>query len=419
MPSPSPSPVFLNPSAKSWRYTPPSPTGNHPPPTDTETKTETPVQTFHRLLPNHAPTPLHSLPAVATALNLAHVLLKDESHRAGLPSFKILGASWAVYRAVAAALGIDAISNLLSPSKPPQKNGPPFDPLTSLGAAARAAGRRLTLVTCTEGNWGRAVARMAAYVGVAVVVYVPAHVPEATRGLIRGEGAEVRVVEGDYDDAAGAARRAAGEGGGEGGGDGAVLVMDIGWEGFEVVPQWVVEGYQTMLDESDAQVLRMTGGRPATHAVVPVGCGSVAQAVAQHFKSATRERGVDSPAAAVLAVELDTAACLRASLENGTMVSVPTGDSIMCGMNCGTLSTTAWPILKLGIDGTVVVSDVEAHNAVQELEVHGFKAGPCGSSTLAALEKSCKTERVNLGLSEESIVVLYCTEGHREYITPV
>ncbi|AEO53728.1 hypothetical protein MYCTH_2295441 [Thermothelomyces thermophilus ATCC 42464] len=409
----------------------------HPPPSS-----RAPALALHRLLPGYAETPLHSLPSVARELGLGHVLLKDESRRFGLPSFKILGASWAVYRAVAEHLqrrstGLDhhaAVSRLLDSLRGAGGWGadsPVVGPTAAATATATATatgremglGLELEIVTCTEGNWGRAVARMAAYLGAAAVVYVPAHVPETTRDLIRGEGAEVRVVEGSYDAAVDAARGAAEEN------DGALLVMDIGWEGYETVPQWVVEGYQTMLDELDTQVLRVTGGQPATHAVVPVGCGSIAQAVAQHFKRPAREpqggsraaagaAGAGAAAAAVLGVEPDTAACLRASLETGNMVSVPTQDSIMCGMNCGTLSTVAWPVLRTGVDASVVVSDVEAHRAVTELEALGIQAGPCGASALAALKRACEAEREKLQLSEKSVVILFSTEGRREYTAP-
>ncbi|MEA2180521.1 MAG: diaminopropionate ammonia-lyase, partial [Solirubrobacteraceae bacterium] len=55
---------------------------------------------FHRGLPGYAPTPLRELPSVAAELGLARVALKDESSRLGLPAFKVLGASWAVERAL-------------------------------------------------------------------------------------------------------------------------------------------------------------------------------------------------------------------------------------------------------------------------------------------------------------------------------
>jgi len=60
---------------------------------------------FHRLLPGYVETPLVDAPKLASALGVGKVFVKDESSRLGLPAFKILGASWAVYRAVEERLG--------------------------------------------------------------------------------------------------------------------------------------------------------------------------------------------------------------------------------------------------------------------------------------------------------------------------
>ena len=152
-----------------------------------------------------------------------------------------------------------------------------------------------------------------------------------------------------------------------------------------------------------------------THAIVPVGCGSIAQAVTKHFKSATRE----SYETRVIAVEPTTAACLKSSLEAGKMSKVETGDSIMCGMNCGILSTTAWPVLKRGVDVSVVVSEVESHKAVEELDQLGVHAGPCGAASLAALRRLCEEARGDCALDEDSVVVLLCTEGSRKFEVPI
>lgn len=165
-----------------------------------------------------------------------------------------------------------------------------------------------------------------------------------------------------------------------------------------------------MLLESDRQILSLLG-RPATHAIVPVGVGSIAQAVTQHFKSSAR-----NPAGRVITVEPDTAACLKTSLEHGKIVTVETEDSIMCGMNCGTVSTTAWKVLKDGVDASVIVTDKEAHETVQYLHDYGVMAGPCGAATLAALRRIAAAGAVGLG--PDSVVVLYCTEGAREYVLP-
>src|SRR6476646_10373795 len=60
---------------------------------------------FHRRLPGYRPTPLIEAPALARLLGIGRVLVKDESSRLGMPAFKILGASWAVYRALGKRLG--------------------------------------------------------------------------------------------------------------------------------------------------------------------------------------------------------------------------------------------------------------------------------------------------------------------------
>lgn len=151
-----------------------------------EPRSEAAVLRFHQRLPDYRETALRPLPSVASELGLSSVLLKDESDRFGLPAFKILGASWCIYRVVGEVLGLGAevADGALS--------------LAELGGAARDAG--LSLVTSTDGNCGRAVARMAAYLGIPARVLVPAFVDEATRAKIRAEGAEVLEVDGSYDD---------------------------------------------------------------------------------------------------------------------------------------------------------------------------------------------------------------------------
>ncbi|KAI1114010.1 pyridoxal-phosphate dependent enzyme family protein [Nemania sp. NC0429] len=351
------------------------------------------VLTFHETLPGYGPTALRALPGVARELGLGHVLVKDESSRFGLPAFKILGASWAAYRAVGWRLGVPVADGQIS--------------VAELGARARRAG--VEIVTATEGNCGRAVARMARLMGVPARVWVPSFMPEATRELIRGEEAEVVVVDGSYDDLIPILQEEADD-------RDTILVLDVGFEGYTDIPKYFVQGYGTMLAEADEQVLEATGQIAATHAVVPCGAGSVAEAVTAHYKSAGR-----GSRAAVLAVEPTGAACLHASLKAGRPVTIQTEETIMNGMNCGTLSTTAWPVLEAGIDASIVISDAECHAAVQELEAAGIHAGPCGAAALAALRKACAETagvREELGLDASAVVVLYCTEGPREYPVP-
>src|SRR5688572_8631933 len=140
---------------------------------------------FHRTLPGYAPTPLVEAPAAAAALAVRRVLVKDESSRLGLPSFKVLGASWATYRALCERLGLDPEPVV------------PMDTLRERLLDGPAVG----LVCATDGNHGRAVARMARTLGLEATVLVPATMVEARRAAIAGEGARVEVVDGTYDDA--------------------------------------------------------------------------------------------------------------------------------------------------------------------------------------------------------------------------
>lgn len=204
---------------------------------DHDRKVEANVLGFHRKLPHYEETPLHSFPGLAEELELGHVFVKDESKRLGLPSFKILGASWAVFRAVGEELGLnldslenDAVAEVGLAEGAVEGRFVSTPGWQKLASDARE--QELSLVTCTEGNWGRAVASMAKYLSIPVKIFVPSFMPETTLARIRSEGtkAVVERVEGNYDDSVAAARREATTR------EGAILVMDMGWDGYEKIP---------------------------------------------------------------------------------------------------------------------------------------------------------------------------------------
>lgn len=157
--------------------------------------------------------------------------------------------------------------------------------------------------------------------------------------------------------------------------------------------------------EIDEQCQESTGRSPNL-IICPVGVGSLAQAVVAHYKS-------QDPPSTVMTVEPDTAACLKTSLENGQMVSIPTGNTKMCGMNCGTVSMTAWPILRNGVDASITVTDDESTHAQETLKDMGIGIGPCSAATLAALLSIFEEEKEKLHLNCDSVIVLLGTEGPR------
>ncbi len=119
---------WSNPDARQWRCPPPS----------------ADVLPFHSGFPGYAPTALIETPSLARELGVGRVFVKDESSRFELPAFKVLGVSWAVYRALSERAG-----GLIEPAQ--------VDRIRERVAALLP----LELVTATDGNHGRAVARMA------------------------------------------------------------------------------------------------------------------------------------------------------------------------------------------------------------------------------------------------------------------
>ncbi|HEY3483756.1 MAG TPA: diaminopropionate ammonia-lyase [Ilumatobacteraceae bacterium] len=324
------------------------------------------ARAFHERLAGYDVTPLAELPAIARRLGVGRVFAKDESRRLGLPAFKALGASWAVRRV-----------------------------LDRIGASDP-----VTVVSATDGNHGRAVARFAVQFGQRATVLVPTGVhPEAVRA-IRAEGAEVVQVDGTYDDAVEMAGRLGDE-------NGHVLVQDTAWTGYEEVPRWIVDGYDTLFVEIDEQLAPRGVGRPDL-VVVPTGVGSLLQAALVHYRRADADART-----AVASVEPVNAACVQASLMAGRPVTVATGFTTMAGLNCGTVSSLAWPAIVAGLDAALVTDDRSAAHATDALAEQGVDAGPCRAASLAALFDVDDDDafRSHVGIDGDATVVLLVTEG--------
>ena len=141
-------------------------------------------------------------------------------------------------------------------------------------------------------------------------MYLPARSVAARRSAIAGEGAEVVIVDGTYEEAV--ARAAA-----DGAAPGVFELADVGASG---PAEWVIDGYATLFSELDTD---------SSVALVPVGVGSLGAAAARWGAAA----GVP-----VLAVEPDVAACLTASLAAGEPTVVDTPGTAMAGLDCAEVS---------------------------------------------------------------------------------
>src|SRR4051794_6048893 len=298
-------------------------------------------------MPGYAPTRLASAPGAAAALGLQRLLVKLEVERYGLPSFKVLGASWATCRALSRRAGL----------------AEPAATFDELRAVAAALGD-LTLVAATDGNHGRAVAHMARLLGLHARILVPADIAPARVAALESEGAQVDVTRGDYDAAvAKSAALASAD---------HLVISDTSWPGYRDVPAWVADGYGTIfaeLHEQRADDIELV--------VVQIGVGALASATV---------RALAAPGRHVLGVEPLDADCALRAVRDGDDAQAPGPHrSVMAGLNCGVASPLALPDLRAGIDAFCAVEDQAVEDAVRLLLDDGLTCGETGAAGVAGL----------------------------------
>lgn len=243
---------------------------------------------------------------------------------------------------------------------------------------------------------------MARLLGLEARIFVPADMVAARVEAIASEGAAVTVVDGDYDAAVARSAEEAGER--------CLVISDTAWPGYESVPLWVIEGYSTILWEVEDELARRGEAGPDLVAA-QIGVGAFAAAVISHFRAS---RGAGPK---ILGVEPEGAACMLASVEAGRVVGLPAfRPSIMSGLNCGTPSAVAWPIVSKGTDVFVSIEDDWARRAMRALADAGVVSGETGGAGLAgllALANGAEHEQTRrlLGMGEETTVLVFNCEG--------
>ncbi len=360
-------------------------------PADEECLGRTACESAARLLGRleaHRPTPLISLPALAAALGVGGLHVKDEGGRHGLGSFKALGGGHAVLRLVLEAAE--------------RRIGGPVSEDRLLDPDVRTVASAMTMACASDGNHGRAVAAAASWAGARAVVFLHERVSGERATAIAGLGAEVVRVPGTYDDSvAEASRRAAASGW--------TLVSDTSWPGYERIPRLVMQGYTVMANEALAAL-----PAPPTHVVVQAGVGGLAAAVAGHLALAL---GRARPT--VVVVEPARAACLFESARAGRRVTIAPGEpTVMAMLECYEPSLVAWSVLARTADAFMTVDEPHAVEAMRVLARpragdRAIVAGESGGVGLAGLLRLAADDgaRAALGIDAGARVLLFNTEG--------
>ena len=319
--------------------------------------------------PGYDPTPLVALSGLAAELGLKQLWYKDEAERFGLGSFKALGGAYAIQRLM----------------------------------AQRESDAPLTVATATDGNHGRSVAWGARNFGARAIIYIHAEVSAGREAALEEQGAEVRRIEGNYDDSVRLCAEEAER-------EGWQVVSDTSWPGYRTIPGDIMAGYSVMAGE----IVQQLAGEQPSHVLVQGGVGGLAAAVFESFDEAW---GAEAPR--FIIVEPELAACLYASAKAGEPAAVEIEEeTLMAGLSCGEVSLLAWEPLSWGTADFLTMPESLVVPSMTLLARSPFGdapvvAGESAVAGLAATLAACRQEALKsaLGLDADSRVLVIGTEG--------
>jgi diaminopropionate ammonia-lyase len=332
------------------------------------------------LAPAYAPTPLLDLRDLASELGLTQLLVKDEGRRY-LGSFKSLGGAYAGLCALARIAGTD------------------------IGGVCDRGNRRAALpalICASAGNHGLAVAAAARFAGAPAHIYLHSGVPAHRARRIAAQGAEIRWVDGAYDDAVEIAAEAARAGEG-------ILIADTADDPSDPIVADVMAGYGIIAAEIRDQVASAGYPRP-THLFVQAGVGGLAGAMAAELKS-----WLAAPAIVVI-VEPEKAACVAAALVENRLVRVA-GDlkTVAEMLSCGRASAPAIEELRRNDARAIAVSEAELVEAPRALGAAGGPlTTPSGATGFAGLKRAIAGKDGEFAIGERSRILLIVSEAATE-----
>lgn len=334
-------------------------------------------------------TPMWDLPDAAAALGVARVSVKDESFRSPLGSFKALGAPIALIRLILRHWHTHDL-----------------DPKSLIEGKYATLLSNVTVISATDGNHGKSLAAAARDIGCQCVIVLHANVSVEREEAIALYGATIIRIKGSYDESVEHAAKLAVENGWH-------VVSDTSYEGYEVIPRDVMQGYGVISAEAIRQ-LDDAAVRPFTHVFLQGGVGGLAAGVASYF---WERYGSQRPA--FIVVEPQQADCLfRSAIVGRATKATGSVDSVMAGLACGEASPLAWTILEGCIDHFMTISDDDAIAAMRSLAAGSRRdipilAGESGAAGYAGLLVAMgnKAFARTAGLGADSHILVINTEG--------
>ena len=313
----------------------------------------------------YSPTPLEDLNKLSFELGLKNIFYKDESKRFNLKSFKALGGAYAVEK--------------ISKSK-----------------------ENITVSTATAGNHGRSVAWGAKRLGLDCKIFISEFVSENRAEAMRGFGAKVFRVKGNYDNSLKECINQSKINGWE-------IIQDVAWKGYEAVPKLTMAGYSVMMKEISDQIDK----NKITHVFLQAGVGGMAAAMiagcARYLEYVPK----------IIIIEPESAECVLRAVYNNKIVTIDIEkESLMGGMSCGEVSTIPWKIINNHCNFCMSISDDKISDTIKLLANSSFGekkliGGECAAPGIISLIASCNNIKLKreLSLDKNSQVLLLGCEG--------
>jgi len=314
---------------------------------------------------DYSPTPLIYLNKLTEKLKFNKIFYKDESKRFNLKSFKALGGAYAVEKVT-------------------------------------KGNKDIIISTATAGNHGRSVAWGSKKLGLKCKIFISEYVSEFRAKVMRGFGADVIRVKGNYDNSLKECIKQSKQNNWQ-------IVQDVAWEDYKLVPKLTMAGYSVMMKEISEQIKN----EKISHVILQAGVGGMAAAmvagIARYLDNVPK----------IIVVEPENAACVLESVKAGKIEKISIKkESLMGGMSCDEVSLVPWEILKNSVSHCVTVSDDFISKTVKSLANCEFSeeriiGGECSTPGIVSLVGMSNDSEIKkkINLNESSNVLLFGCEG--------
>ncbi|MBR1397891.1 MAG: threonine ammonia-lyase [Selenomonadaceae bacterium] len=232
-----------------------------------------------------------------------------------------------------------------------------YNKLSQLTEEERARG----VITASAGNHAQGVAFAAQKLGIKAVICMPATTPILKVEATKSFGAEVVLYGDSFDDAA-------------------AHSLDLQREhGYVYVHPF--NDREVLLGQGTTALEIINELKDVDAILVPVGGGGFVSGVALATKMV-------SPNVKVIGVEPENAACMKAALDAGRIVTLESADTVADGCAVKTAGDLTFAFCKKYLDEIITVNEMEIMSALLSLiEKHKLIAEGAGVLSLAALSK--------------------------------